>query len=200
MSAPSDSELMQRLAQSGDREALAALVLRHQAAVLRFCRSQCRDQASAEDALQQTFLDLMRGAQSFANVASFRPWLFTLARNACFRGARLRAGEPRNPLPLEELGALAGWGESPEQAAARTLEREWLIRAMDRLPAHSKEVLVLRDLEGLSGPQVAEMLDITLAALKSRLHRARLELSAELVTDRSATARTARAKGAPHGP
>jgi RNA polymerase sigma-70 factor (ECF subfamily) len=187
---------MQRLSQSGDRDALALLVLRHQAGVLRYCSSLCRDQASAEDALQQTFLDLMRGAQSGAKVASFRPWLFTLARNACFRGARLRAGEPRNLIPLEQLGAMAGWGESPEKAAARQLDRERLTRALNELPAQSKEVVVLRDLEGLSGEQVAEMLNITLAAQKSRLHRARLELSAKLIADE----RVPRPKGSPNGP
>lgn len=190
MTPPTDITLLAQLADTGDRGALAELVRRHQDAVFRYCRSLCQDTASAEDALQQTFLDLMRGASSFQGQSSFRAWLFTLARNAVHRGARLRAGEPRDHLPLDELGVMAGWGESPEQAAARHLDQRRLSSALETLPPRSREILVLRDLEGLSGPEVSELLHITLAAQKSRLHRARLELAAELVSS---------AKGALHG-
>ncbi len=190
MDLPTDQELLTRLAQRGDRAALSQLVQRHQGAVFRYCGGLCRDTASAEDALQQTFLDLMRGAATFSAQSSFRAWLFTLARNACHRGARLRSGEPREPVPLQELGALAGWGESPEQAAARSLDRARLRAAIASLAPEAQEVLVLRDLEGLSGTEVARILDIGLAAQKSRLHRARLALSAALRAP----------QGAPDGP
>lgn len=200
MTLPTDTTLLTQVAEVGDRAALGHLVARHQDAVFRYCRSLCRDTASAEDALQQTFLDLMQGAGSFKGQSSFRSWLFTLARNAVHRGARLRAGEPRAHVPLDKLGVLAGWGEDPEQATARHLDQRRLNLALETLPPHSQEVLILRDLEGLSGHEVAELLHITLSAQKSRLHRARLELAAELRQSQSPRSEPHRsAEGAHHG-
>ena len=169
---------MQRLA-AGERAALGVLVERHQAAVYRYARS-LTDPAAAEDALQQCFLDALRGAGTWSGRASVRSWLFTLARNAVYRGARRRAGEPPAFVPLHELGAAAGWGEDPEQAAERALGREVLAAALERLHPEHREIIVLRELEQLSGPEVARLLGISLAAQKSRLHRARLQLAAHL--------------------
>jgi RNA polymerase sigma-70 factor (ECF subfamily) len=88
-------------------------------------------------------------------------------------------GEPASFEPLETLGVQAGWGD--DGAALESLARRDLLRrALRRLRPDDREILVLRELEGLPGAEVAEMLELTLAAMKSRLHRARLRLAAAL--------------------
>lgn len=158
-------------------DALGILVDRHQARVLRYTRSLTRDAGAAEDALQQCFLDALRGAGSFAGRSSVQVWLLALARNAVFRGQRKRAGEPSGFVPLHELGGRAGWGRPTQHIA---LERHAVQSALAGLPAEFREVLVLRELEGFTGPETAALLGITLSAQKSRLHRARLQLAAQL--------------------
>jgi RNA polymerase sigma factor (sigma-70 family) len=172
-----DAQLLARVA-DGESTALGVIVDRHKDAVFRYARSLVSDASQAEDALQQTFIDALRGAGGFAGGATARGWLLTLARNAVYRGARRRSGEPRQFVPLDQLGCLAGWGDDPEQATARRLDRECLRRALDTLGPDAREVILLRDLEGFSGPEAAEMLGLSLAGMKSRLHRARLELAA----------------------
>ena len=83
---------------------------------------------------------------------------------------------------LEELGARAGWGHplSPEDLAWRVQQRSLLEQALSTLPADEREVLVLRDVEGLSGEETAAAAGISLAAMKSRLHRGRLQLLAQV--------------------
>lgn len=175
----SDAALMVRVA-ARDRAAQAELVDRHQAAVLRYARALCRDDAHAEDTLQQTFLDALRGASTWSGAASLRGWLLTLTRHAAYRGVRRRAGEPDHFVPLHQLGLQAGWGADPEARATAAHDRARLLTALDRLAPASREILVLRELEGFTGPETAARLGIGLAAAKSRLHRARLELAAAL--------------------
>ncbi len=174
-----DETLLARLA-DGDRDALGELVSRHQARILRYARSLTRTPEQAEDALQQAFVDALRGAGTWSGKGSVRGWLLTLTRHAAFRQARRRVGEPEHFVPLAELGVAAGWGADPETALDQALAVGRLRAAIDDLNPQSREVLVLRDLEGLSGADTAELLGVGLAAMKSRLHRARLELAARL--------------------
>lgn len=178
-----DVDLIQRTA-AGDREAFERLVERHQAAVYRFVRALGPDSASSEDALQETFLAAWRSAATFRGESSARTWLLTIARNAALRQSRRRAGEPDvdDVAPLDELAIAAGWGASddPETAAIRGEERAAVARALDSLGLEERRVLVLRDLEQMTGDEAARILGLTLPALKSRLHRARLRFAAHL--------------------
>lgn len=175
-----DRELIARTAE-GDRRAFEQLVERHAAAVLRLAVAVSGDTSAAEDALQQTFLSAYQHASGYRGDASVRTWLFTIARNAAYR---LRAkAEREQPVeePLMKLGAEAGWGtEDPEAIAIAAERKEALREAMARLCTADREVLVLRDLEGLSGAEAAQILGLGERALKSRLHRARLRLAAAL--------------------
>ena len=151
---------------------------RHQAAVFRFATAVSRDSSEAEDALQETFLAAWRGAASFRGEEA-RPWLLTIARRAVYRLHRRREGEPSDFVSIEDLGQKAGWGsEDPETEMASLQDRALLRHALSRLPATYREVLVLRELESFSGNEVASMTGLSLAAVKSRLHRARLALTA----------------------
>lgn len=185
-----DVDLIQRAAR-GDRDAFDRLVDRHYATVYRFLRTIVRDPSTCEDALQETFLAVWRSAATFRGDATPRSWLLTIARNAAMRQYRRRAGEPEpsdlDPLDddvasLEDLGLAAGWGSlaDPEAAAIRGEERALIARALEALDPEDRRVLVLRDLEQMTGDEAAAVLGLTLPALKSRLHRARLRFAAHL--------------------
>lgn len=146
--------------------------------------------ADAEDALQEAFIAAWRSAGTFAGGETARGWILTIARNALRRHYRRRVGEPPDHVPLDQLGEEAGWGteEPADDMLVRLEEREWLARALARLGDADREVLILRDLEGLSGEETAAALGVTVRAMKSRLHRARLRLAAQLREGRHAGA------------
>lgn len=138
------------------------------------------DPVVAEDVLQDTFLAALRHAGGFSGEAA-RPWILTIARNAAHRRFRRRVGEPARFDELPALGEAAGFGApDAEEALARAEDHAALARAMASLSAEDQEVLVLRDLEGIEGPQAAELLGLPLPTMKTRLHRARLRLAAAL--------------------
>lgn len=180
---PADTDDATLLAQTaaGDGLAYRQLVSRHQAAVLRYLRATLRDAADAEHAMQETFVAAWRSAGGYRGQAPVRAWLLGIARNAARRSRRRRVGEPAQYVALDELGTEAGWGsEDPEQQLLASLRRSALQAAFERLTESERETLVLRDLEDLAGEAVANMLGLSVAAMKSRLHRARLRLAAEV--------------------
>ncbi len=182
-----DETLLERVA-ARDRHAFDVLVARHQASLFRFVRGLCRSEADAEDSLQETFVTLWRRGtrDDAAPIEHARGYLFQVARHAAFRRGRRRAAEPatfEGERTLAQLGAEAGWGQAevnPERYAQYRESADALARALARLREDEREVLVLRDVEGLSGDETAEALGLSRAAMKSRLHRARLRLMAEL--------------------
>lgn len=175
-----DEELLKRTA-AGMREAFDELVVRHQAAVFRFARAATEGAAAAEDVLQETFLAAWRAAATFQGRSAVRTWLLTIARNQAWHQREREARLPMDDVPLPELGEAAGWGDrNPEEGALRSQRRECLARALEALGPEEREILVLRELEELTGEETAAALGIGLAAMKSRLHRARLRLAAEL--------------------
>lgn len=174
-----DGELIHR-ASEGDRLAFEDLVRRHGPAVQRLTRAILGDEAAAQDAAQEALLAAFRGASTWsAQQGPVRPWLLAIARHQAYRLRRRPVAEPLDEAPLLELGVNAGWSEeSPEAEVSRAEAREHLSWALAALSAADREVLVLRELEGLSGAQTAAILGLDLAGMKSRLHRARLRLMA----------------------
>jgi RNA polymerase sigma-70 factor (ECF subfamily) len=174
----SDRALLSRCA-AGDRSACGAFIARHQDAIWRYVRVLTGDPVAAEDVLQDTFLAALRGASGFSGTESARGWLVAIARNTAHRRHRRRVDEPARFEALDALGAAAGFGSDDAEAVLLRAEaRATLDRALTTLSAEDQEVLVLRDLEGLDGASVASILDIPLATMKTRLHRARLRFAA----------------------
>lgn len=173
-----DAELLRR-ARGGDRVAGDTFVGRHLAAVVRYARAVCPDPVAAEDVTQDVFVAAFTGSQPLAG-ASARAWLLVSTRHAAWRLHRRRVGEPAAFVPLESLGLAAGWGEDPETVVSRLEDRARLDAALQRLSVEDREVIVLRDLEGLDGEATAALIGVEVAAMKSRLHRARLRLMAAL--------------------
>lgn len=176
-----DVALLARTAR-GEIEALGELARRHAPSVHRLARAITRDAATADDVTQETFLAALRAAADHRpERAPVRTWLFAIARNLArksLRGVRTAHGAERD---LVELGIAAGWGaRNPEHELERAEEADLLARAVASLSPTDAEVLLLRDVEGLSGEQAALALELELPALKSRLHRARLRLLEEV--------------------
>lgn len=180
MSPAKERELISQAA-AGSHEALAALVDEHEATVFRYAMALVHRREEAEEVLQDVFVALTRYARGFRGEASLRTWLLTVTRNSAFRRRKKTAMRAEESVDLDALGRTAGWGsDDPESLAIRAERREELKRALAGLGDEDREMILLRDLEGLSGRETAEMLGISVAATKSRLHRARLRLAAEL--------------------
>jgi len=172
---PTDEELVRRSA-AGDRGAFGALAARHEAALLRFAARACGGEREAEDAVQDGLLAAWRGAATFRGDAAARTWLFQVVVNACHRRHRRKAGRLGADEPLDAARDVPVDETGPEErAGAREVGRA-LDAAIAAMGSESREVLLLRDVEGLSGEETAAVLGVGLAATKSRLHRARLEL------------------------
>lgn len=175
---PPDDVLL-AAARTGDREALEALVERHQAQVYRFGMKMCRDPEDAKDVLQDTLLAMARGVRDFRGAASLSTWLYTIARSYCIKKRRRSKAAPERERSLEtdatvEAQRLADPAAGPEQALAGEQVERALEQAIATLDPMYREVLLLRDVEGLTAPEVADVLGVTPQAVKSRLHRARL--------------------------
>jgi RNA polymerase sigma-70 factor (ECF subfamily) len=175
--ARTDEELL-AAARVGNSEALETLILRYQPRVYRFGVKMCSDVEDAADVLQETLLAMTRTVRNFRGDSTVSTWLYTIARSFCIkkrrRGKFAPAEQSLEALRARDYEDPSDPAPGPEQAAwGREIERA-LSAAIDSLDPAQREVLVLRDVEGLSAPEVAAVLGLRLEAVKSRLHRARL--------------------------
>jgi RNA polymerase sigma-70 factor (ECF subfamily) len=155
-----------------------ALANAHKDAVYRQLIRACGNREDAEDVLVEALLKAYRGLGQLRDPAAFRAWLAQIGRRVCWQLKERQALEPIVQLSALEdrgLGAVDP-GPPPDIALARERLRAALQRAVDGLEPGAREVYVQRDLEGRSGQEVADRLGVSLAAQKSRLHRARSEV------------------------
>ena len=158
-------------ARKGDRAALEEVLARVAPSVHRFSTRMCRNVHDAEDVLQDTLLSVANHLGEFEGRSSLTSWVFALTRSACTRRRRGLKNQP--PLSDAHLMRTEDHAPSPESQAADQELATALSKALDGLSEDHREVIVLRDIEGLSAPEAAEALGISVDALKSRLHRAR---------------------------
>lgn len=179
-----DQVLIEKI-RTGDYQAFESLVTRYEAKVYRLALRMLRNPQDAEDALQETFLQVFRGLAGFEGRSQFSTWLFRLATNVCLMRIRHRETEPSKLLPLEDYlpkleegdsPQMIEWADRPEEALLSKESREKMMEALDKLPPEYRAVFILRDIEGFSNAETGESLGISVAAVKSRLHRARLAL------------------------
>jgi RNA polymerase sigma-70 factor (ECF subfamily) len=180
-----DALLLER-ARGGDRRALEELLGRHQRRVYRFGLSMCRDSEDARDVVQDTLLAVARSIQDFRGASSVSTWLYTIARSFCIKKRRRSIHAPASEVSIDEkdgLTAVRGVADpsrTPDEVLAGRQVEAALETAIARLPPMYREVLILRDVEGLTAPEVAEIVGIGVEAVKSRLHRARAAVRAEV--------------------
>jgi RNA polymerase sigma-70 factor (ECF subfamily) len=175
-----DHQRVLEAAARGDDHALELLIRAYHDRVYRFGLRVCRDRFDAEDAVQQAFMTLARRPDVLRDQGALS-WLMTVVRNACrkllrpFLGPSRALGERIEDAELLEEPAL-----DPEAMLDRWRLVHLVHRAIATLEHSHREVLVMRDVEGLTGEEVCRALGISEAAMKSRLHRARSEVRARL--------------------
>jgi RNA polymerase sigma-70 factor (ECF subfamily) len=179
-----------RAVRGGDREAIERLLMRAQEVAWRFSMLVCGGADDAEDAMQDALLKTFRHAARIREPEAFRTWLYRTVRNACLVRRRRRVGEPSRMLSLDDLvpspdqrsrvPAPVDRGRLPDDLVVNTRLRKALRRAMAKLPRPFRVVVFLREIEGLSTRDVARIVGISEASVKTRLHRARLFLRREL--------------------
>jgi RNA polymerase sigma-70 factor (ECF subfamily) len=176
-----DAELV-KLAQDGDNRAFDELVKRYENKVYRLAFKILRHEDDAGEALQDAFLSAYRGLKNFKADSTFSTWLYRVATNAALMKYRKRRD---GHVSLEQSQShdedaeglqIADWSALPDDELLTGELDEILSEGLDRLPDELREVFVMRDIEGLSNSDVAERLRLTVPAVKSRLHRARLQL------------------------
>lgn len=164
-------------ARAGNGPALEALLARHEARLYRFAHRLCRHREDAEDVLQDSLLAAARGLPGFRGASSLSTWLYAIARSFCIKKRRRSVFAPTE-VSLEGEARLAVRGVAdparrPDEALEASRLEKALEQAIASLDRPYREVLLLRDVEGLSAAEVAEVTGLSVAAVKTRLHRAR---------------------------
>lgn len=168
-----DDRVLVEAAQAGDPDAFEMLVRRHQASVYRIALRLLGSSADADDVTQDTFVRAWRSLARFRGESTFPTWLYRIVTRRCLD--LLAAHRPTEVLDEDQLGVSAD--------PVTTIEQRERLRAIAQqikiLPPDQRAALVLREFEGLSYEQVADVLQTTVSAIKGRLHRARLTLLKE---------------------
>ena len=181
-----DLELVVRT-RAGDRAAFDELVNRHAAKIFRLARQITRNDAEAEDVLQDAFYKAYTRLDQFNADAQFYTWLVRIAVNEALMRLRKRRNSKTVSLDAEletDEGSLqreaVSPNDDPEQEYSRDQTRKLLEESIDSLDEGYRTVFVLRDVEGMSTQETADLLNLSVSAVKSRLLRARLQLRDKL--------------------
>lgn len=173
----SEAELVEA-ARTGDRLALDELLRRHRPRLLAICQRMCRDSEEAAEILQDTLLGIAANIHRFRGDSSLLTWAYTIARTHRARRRRGRSLEAKISHLRVDFGArverLPGHEHTPYERVADDELRSALLGAMGSLSSVDREILVRRDFEGFSANEVACALGLTVPAVKTRLHRARV--------------------------
>jgi RNA polymerase sigma-70 factor (ECF subfamily) len=184
-------ELVERL-RAGDEEAFMTLVDRHQATMIRLASSLVRSREVAEDVVQDTWLGALRGVERFAGRSSFKTWLLTIlvnrARSAGTReGRSVAIGDAVPAVDSSRFDASGAWMAPPQHWVEDSDDRllaeslaQHIWGTVGELPDRQREVLILRDVDGLTSEEVCAVLDISEGNQRVLLHRGRSRLRAAL--------------------
>src|SRR5262245_39987945 len=170
------------LAQGGDTRAFDELVPRDRDKVYRLSYKILRHEDDASEALQDAFLSAYRGLKNFKAESTFSTWLYRIATNASLMKYRRRRDghvsleQSQSSESSGEPLQIPDWSAQPLADLLSQETREIMDEGIQRLPEELRTVFLLRDVEGLSNAEVAEVLQLSVAAVKSRLHRARIAL------------------------
>jgi RNA polymerase sigma-70 factor, ECF subfamily len=179
-----------RAAVAGDAGALDRLLMRAQEVAWRFSTSVCGHADDAEDAMQEALIKTYRYVGRIREPEAFRSWLYRTVRNACLMGRRKKVGEPTRLRSLDDVWPgpdgpvrpdVPDHGKNPEQLADNAGLRRRLRMALRNLPGPYRTIVFLREMEGLSTREVANVMGISEDNVKTRLHRARFQLQADLL-------------------
>jgi RNA polymerase sigma-70 factor (ECF subfamily) len=177
---------------AGNLTALDPFVEIFRRKIFQYVLLMCGQRDDAEEVTQDTLLKIFENLGHLRDPDRVRPWVFRIARNACYTKRRKSQFAPDYELSLESMKPsfredggerrleIADWSALPDAQAANSELREQLRQAIGALPEASRAVLLLRDVEGLSTAETAEVLDVSEDVVKTRLHRARLAVRKDL--------------------
>jgi RNA polymerase sigma-70 factor, ECF subfamily len=172
------------LAKNGDRNALAQLVKDNEQTVYNFSFKVCRDRDKAEHIMQETFFSMIKSLHQFDGNSKLSTWLYRIVSNHCLMLARKDKTRTfvsiDNDDELYEDKYTADWSSIPNQNLENEELKRILDESIDKLSPEYRFVFLLRDVEGLSTEETAELTELSVPAVKSRLHRARAFLRKEL--------------------
>lgn len=184
----SDETLVTR-AQDGNYDAYEEIVRRYQDKAFRLAFSLTKNEAEAQDVVQEAFLNMYRKLGTFKGNSQFGSWMYRVVTNAGLM--RLRKRRRLSEVPVDEesfnlpedeyySGTAPQWRVRADEAAQNRELRQKIIEAVDELPPKYQTVFILKEVEGLKLDEIAEVLELSVGGVKSRLHRARLHLRATL--------------------
>jgi RNA polymerase sigma factor (sigma-70 family) len=189
----SDDRTLLARAAGGDAEALEALMGRYASRIYRLAYGITRSTADAEEVVQDVFLQVVQKGIGFEGRAALGSWIYRITTNVSLNKRRGKRREletsldellPRYRADGHREGdrsfLVSDWSGTPERELLAGESRRILEEAIDRLPDHYRAVLVLKDVEELSNDEVAQIVGDTVAAVKTRLHRARMALREHL--------------------
>jgi RNA polymerase sigma-70 factor (ECF subfamily) len=173
-----EDNLLLKAFKSGNRAAFGELVRKYQDRICNLCRHMLADPDDADDAAQDTFVKAFQGAKGFTPTSTFYTWLYRIAVNTCLDYQRKYSLRSLffPPGKEEHLDIIPSAAPSPETACADKQSIHALSVALLRLSKKLRTVIVLKELEGLSYEEIAEVLDVSVGTIKSRISRAREDL------------------------
>jgi RNA polymerase sigma-70 factor (ECF subfamily) len=175
-----DGELVRRV-REGDRSAFNQLVLKYRSRVMGVAARMIGDRAEAEDLAQDVFVKAYRALRDFHGEALFSTWLYRITANSCLNHRKKQTRERRLTEVVDDLEPLrCDPSSNPHSALERKQLTAQLEKAIGGLPEDQRMVLVLREIEGLSYEEIADCLALELGTVRSRLHRARLEVQSKI--------------------
>ena len=186
-----DTQLARELL-GGSMEAFERFVAAYHDKIFRYSYAMCGQREDAEEIAQETLMKVFENLGQLREPERLKPWVFRIAKNACLMRRRKSVFAPRSEVSLDELmpdrsgdghGSrleIADWSGLPDRLAMNIELHERLGKSVHELPEIYRSVFLLRDVEGLSTEQAAEVLEVTPEVIKQRLHRGRLILRKKL--------------------
>lgn len=172
-----DEELMAVLSE-GEKDALADLVRRYQNDIFRFCLHYLKEVEQARELAQETFIRVYAARGRFDASRKFKPWVLCIARNLCLNELKRKKAVPMESLEEyassareDSGGIMPTAADNPDQELMAAERRQVLMEALDGLAPDAREIVMLRFFEQLQAKEIAEILDSTEGAIRTRLHR-----------------------------
>ena len=195
-----------RKAKQGDMLAFEELILKHEKIVYNLALRMMNHSEDAMDISQEVFLKAYRSLSNFDERSAFSTWLYRITHNTCIDEIRKRKGKQTYSLEEDlesEDGSMqrqvADDGDTPEESLMRKEQKSEILRALDTLSEEHKAAIILRDVKGMSYEEIAEILDLSLGTVKSRINRARNQLKTEILKIREQNEKSFRHKEGKEG-
>lgn len=188
MTREEESRIVQKVIK-GDVNAFETLVLAYEKSVYNIALRMTRNSEDASDMTQEAFIKAYNSLQSFRGDSKFSVWLYRIATNVCLDFLRSRSRRPTVSLSVEDNDGeevqldVADESQSPEQLLDRQMTRESVRRGLETLSLEYRQILLLREIQGLSYDEISQALGLEVGTVKSRIFRARKKLCAFLLQD-----------------